>query len=133
MDYRSKEHNVSPTARTLQHLKKLGYEAGVVERHNTFSHKKHDLLGCIDVVAVHPGMVGVLGVQATSGTNVAARLTKSMDEPRLRTWLKAGGCFVVHGWRKLQEKTKKGTTVSRWRLRSIEVVLDGDTLRSVEA
>jgi hypothetical protein len=108
-----------PTAKTLERLREMGFEAGVVERRNRFSNKTLDLFGCIDIVAVYPG-VGVLGIQATSGTNHAARRTKSIAEPRLRTWLLSGGRFEIWSW------SKKGPRGKRklWTLRRDEVVLD---------
>lgn len=91
----------TPTARTLQRLRKDGYTAGVVERFCSFTKRRHDLFGCIDVVAVSTEH-GTLGVQATSGSNLASRVTKSLWIPELCVWLAAGNRFECWGWRKLK-------------------------------
>lgn len=108
----------SPTSRTLQELKRLGFAAQVVERWNAFAKKRIDLFGIIDVVAIKPG-VGIIGIQATSGTNHAARRTKSLAEPRLRLWLESGGRFEVWSW------AKQGARGARklWELRREEITV----------
>ncbi len=112
---------LTPTQRTLAHLRKEGWTVQVVEKWNAFAKIRQDLFGCIDLVACRPGML--LGVQATSMTNVSARVTKSLAEPRLLEWLRAGGQFWVIGWGK---KGKAGT-VKKWTMRKIGVSLrDGD-------
>lgn len=92
----------SPTARTLERLRKEGYTCQVVEKWQAFSKRRIDLFGVIDIVAVIPGTVGVLGIQATSRGNVKARITKSLAEPKLLTWLQAKNEFEVWGWGKLK-------------------------------
>lgn len=89
----------SPTARTLNELRSIGYFAQTVEQQipNTFI--KRDLFGCIDIVAVHPSHRSIVGIQATSAAHHAERRKKAMIEPRLRAWLQAGGRFVVYSWR----------------------------------
>ncbi len=108
----------TPTKRSLDRLKQLGFEAGVVERFNSVTKRRHDLLGVIDIVAVREG-IGVLGVQATSGDNHASRRTKALAEPRLRTWLASGGRFEIFSW------SKKGKAGKRklWELRREEIFL----------
>ena len=88
----------SPTARTLALLRKEGYVAQVVERWVPQARKRVDLFGCVDVLAMRATDKGVLGVQATSASNLAARVTKALAEPRLLTWLSAGNRFLLHGW-----------------------------------
>lgn len=87
----------SPTSRTLAWLREQGYLPAVVERRLPHCFISQDLFGCIDVLAIKPGMP-VLGVQATSTSNVSARLKKSLAVPELRTWLETGCTFEVHGW-----------------------------------
>lgn len=94
---------MSPTARTLKWLEAQGYRAGVVERHNTFSGKKHDLFNCIDVVAVNDA--GTVGVQATNASSVSARLKKITTEPDPRdgalAWLMSPHRELwVVGWKR---------------------------------
>ena len=122
----------SPTARTLDECRRLGWEAGVVECHNTFSNKKRDLFGCIDVVALTGEMTltpyndymvvmdgAILGIQATSASNHAARVTKAKAEPRLKLWLEAGGRMEVWSWRKHAKKVDG----KYWRVRRQAVTL----------
>lgn len=88
----------SPTARSLEYLRRMGYKAGVVERFIQAIHQRVDLFGCIDIVAIREHVQGVLGVQSTTADNEAARVTKAAALPALRTWLEAGNVFEVHGW-----------------------------------
>lgn len=91
----------SPTARTLAWLKDSGYLAGVVERHNTFSGKKTDLFGFVDIVAVKN--TETVGVQATSGAHVAERVAKIVALDTARTWLDGGRRILVVGWRRYRK------------------------------
>lgn len=117
---------MTPTQRTLAAYRKAGWTAEVVERWNAHARIRQDLLGCIDIVALSPGRT--LGIQATSGTNVAARLTKSLALPKLREWLRAGNYFVVVGWRKAGPRGRRKT----WQMRSVRVYLLGDKLMTEE-
>lgn len=103
----------SPTSRSLQRLKRDRWIANVVEKWNAFSHKKNDLFGFIDLLAMRDGEL--LGVQATSGTNVSARVQKSLASPYLQEWLRTGSMFEVWGW------SKRGIRGERklWSLRRV--------------
>jgi hypothetical protein len=112
-----------PTARTLERCRKLGILCGVVERRvgppGAVGVTK-DLFGCIDLIAVEQHELGVLGIQATSGSNMSSRLTKATTEcaPALRRWLDAMNRFEIWGWRK--------NSKNRWTLRRIRVtILEG--------
>ncbi len=96
----------SPTARSLALLRADGYLAQVVERYNAHARVRVDLFGCIDLLAVKPGEA-VLGVQATTASNLAARAKKALACPRLRTWLAAECRFVLHGWAKKGPRGKR--------------------------
>jgi hypothetical protein len=98
----------SPTQRTLAALRQLGFTAGVVEKFNVHARVRQDLFGCIDIVAMMPG-VGIVGVQACAGPSHAARRAKSLREPRLRTWLASGGRFEIASWSKRGERGKRKT------------------------
>ena len=98
---------MTPTARTLKRLRDNGYIAQVVEKYNSFSRKRIDLFGCIDVVAIHPAQKGVLGIQATTTGHMAARIKKSKAIPALRVWLQAGNQFEVVGWSKKGPRGKR--------------------------
>jgi hypothetical protein len=103
---------MTPTARTLTLLRREGFTAGVVERWLPYARMRSDLFGCMDVVAVRGGEPGVLGVQATTAANLAARLKKAKQQPELRAWLAAGNRFAVFAWH------KRG---GRWQVRMVSV------------
>lgn len=91
---------MSPTQRALKHLREMGYQAQVVEKWNAFSKTRIDLFGCIDIVAVRPG-VPVLGVQCTSHPNISSRVVKSLALGQM--WLSTGHAQLeVWAWRKLK-------------------------------
>ena len=122
----------SPTQRSLKLLRGQGYSAQVVEHWVPQTMRRRDLFGCIDIVAVHPKVDGVLGVQTTSATNFSARKTKALAIPELRVWMQAGGRFAVHGWRNKPIKCgpkAKNPTRPNWIVRIEEMTwLDLDTL-----
>lgn len=100
----------SPTSRSLDHLRKQGYLAQVVEKWIPQVKRRVDLFGFGDVIAIREGEV--LLVQATSGDNVASRVTKIAEHENVGPVRKAGIRIVVHGWR----KNAKG----RWQLREVD-------------
>lgn len=104
---------MSPTQRTLDWLKKAGFTAGIVEKHNPFGGPptkkcpacgknrigvKQDLFGCIDLVAIHPDSTGVLGIQCTSDNNHAARREKILGLEPAKLWVQAGNRLWVLSW-----------------------------------
>ena len=107
---------MSPTQRSLELLRSMGYVAEVVERWVPQARVRLDFCGCIDILAVHSEH-GFLGVQATSASNVSARVKKAEVEPRLDVFLAAGGKFEVWGW------GKKGAKGERklWKVRRVEI------------
>jgi hypothetical protein len=104
--------STSPTQRTLALCRKHGFTAQVVERFCTFSKRRIDLFGVIDVVAIDGK--NVIGFQTTSGSNVSSRVAKIKAEPRALKWLESGARLFVHGWL----KSKK---TNRWQCREIEI------------
>jgi hypothetical protein len=92
----------SPTSRTLERLRKLGWTAQVVERWNAYAKIRQDLFGCIDIVAVKASEVGVLGVQCTSRSNMSSRVRKCHCSPVMATWLDARNGLQVWGWAKVR-------------------------------
>ena len=86
---------MTPTARSLTLLRSTGHIAGVVERWLPQVNRRSDLFGFADLLAVHRVVSGVLLVQATSLSNVSARLTKAKGKPELAVWLRAGQRFEV--------------------------------------
>jgi hypothetical protein len=102
-------------------LRKQGYECGVVERYNSFTHTRNDLFGFIDLIAIGEGRI--LAVQATGGDggNHAARRSKALAEPRLKTWLESGGQFAVVSWAKRGARGERKLWTAR-----VEYVTRGD-------
>lgn len=109
----------SPTQRSLAELRKRGYKADIVERYNSYTKRKKDLHGCIDIHAFHPARTPrVIYVQTTSGSNVASRIAKIRALPHFPVMIAAGMVIVVHGWSKRGKAGKRKV----WTLR--EVVVD---------
>jgi hypothetical protein len=92
----------SPTARSLELLRREGWTAGVVERRLPRCFITVDLFNAFDIVAIRPDVPGVFAVQATgdNGGNHAARVRKLIAEAAVRTWLAAGNRAEVWSWRK---------------------------------
>lgn len=90
----------SPTQKSLKYLRDLGYSAQVVEHFNYFTKSRKDLFGIIDIVAIKPGISGVLGVQVTSTDNLSAREKKAAEIPEVKIWIECGNPFEFHGWSK---------------------------------
>jgi hypothetical protein len=88
----------TPTDRSLQLLRKLGFLPAVVECWIPKIERRRDLWHFGDILACHPRDRIMLIVQATSTGNVAARLAKASGRAELALWLRAGGAFEVWGW-----------------------------------
>ena len=89
---------MSPTSRSLQRLRDLGYHAQVVERWNAFSKRRHDLFGG-DILALKPGEP-VLVVQATTASHHTARRTKLATSGFVTLWNSAGATLEIWSWAK---------------------------------
>jgi hypothetical protein len=100
----------SPTARSLEHLRKQGYTAEVVERWIPGANIRKDLYGFIDILAIND--TEVLGVQTTSGDHVAERVAKIAEHDNYAKVCKHIR-VLVHGWRKNAQ--------GRWTLREVEM------------
>ena len=97
----------SPTQRSLQHCRKNGWIAGVVEKWNQWAKVRQDLFGCIDIIVIDDLEQGPLAVQATSGSGHAARRKKSIAEPRLKLWLESPARFEIWSWSQRGPKGKR--------------------------
>jgi hypothetical protein len=109
---------VTPTARSLKHARDRNWLVTVVERWNPHARVRHDAFGFLDILILD-GQHGVLGVQATSGSNVAARQRKIQMVAATRDWLRAAARLEVWGWRKLRERGKRSREAPRWTLRRV--------------
>jgi hypothetical protein len=102
---------VSPTARSLQHLRGLGYQAEVVEKTIPHTFIKKDCFG-VDILALKPGEP-VLVVQATTGSHHAARRTKLEAEGFIPLWKGAGATLEIWSWAQQGQRGERKT----WTLR----------------
>jgi hypothetical protein len=98
------------TLRTTKHLRELGYLVATVEHYNSFTRRKHDLFGCIDLLAIGNGET--LAIQVTSRSNMSARIKKIQDAEALPEMLRSKWRIIVHGW-------DKGTN-NKYRLKEFE-------------
>jgi hypothetical protein len=101
---------MTPTQRSLAHLRAAGWQVAIVEHWNPFARIRQDLFGVLDLLAVRDGVT--LGVQTTSGSNVSARVRKIAESETVPALREAGWLLHVHGWR-------KGAN-GRWALREVD-------------
>lgn len=87
---------MSPTALSLRELRRRGYLADTVTRWIERRKIRLDLFGFGDILALRDG--DHLIVQATSGDNVAARVTKIRSHRNARRVLESGMRVAVWGW-----------------------------------
>lgn len=121
----------SPSQRTMEHMRHEGWLVGVVEKWNMHVGPeaclhcgarrgiRQDLFGFADLIGVHPIDNNVVLVQATSGSNVAARLTKILTTPevrdRARLWLShPGRQLTIVGWKKYAKALDRKYWRPRW-------------------
>lgn len=97
----------SPTQRSLALLRKEGYKVAVAEKFNSFIKIRQDLFGWIDLVAMHPETKTLVAIQTTSGSNLAARITKAKALDTLKLWLECGSKAEFHGWKKAGARGKR--------------------------
>lgn len=119
----------SPTQRCLAYCRRQGISAGVTERWipiavHPAGGVRRDLFGWIDLIVAWPGE-GLIGVQATSGSNASARVSKLLDRERLPDdnlrglvdWTRSQGRLEVWSWSKRGERGKR----KLWTLRRTPV------------
>lgn len=99
-----------PTQRSLKLLRDQGYTVYIVETFNVYAKKRNDLFGFIDIAAIHPNRRGVLGIQTTTGSHLANRITKAESLAAYNVWLASGNAVEFHGWAKKGPRGK----MKRW-------------------
>jgi hypothetical protein len=102
----------SPTALTLDHLRRHGFTVDIAERWVPRANIRRDLFGLFDLVALDSREPGIVGVQVTTVGHMADRLRKIQARPELALWLRCGGRAWVVGWK------KQG---GRWRVKIVAV------------
>jgi len=104
-----KPKRAKPFAANLASTKMLeaeGWTVGTVEQRIPHTFITRDLFGFLDLMAMAPSR-GLMGVQATGGGNMAARVAKIRLEARAGIWLASGGRIQVHDWVKVKgQKTR---------------------------
>lgn len=98
------------TGRSTALLRERGYIVATVEHYNAFTKRKHDLFGCIDLLAIGNGET--VAVQVTSKSNLSARRNKIEEAEAYPEMLRSGWKVVLHGWFKEQ---------NRWQLKEVEL------------
>lgn len=102
---------MSPTARTLQYFREQGCIAAVVEKWNPHAKIRQDLFGCIDLLVIQGRKL--IAIQATSGTNHNARMTKCIGNDKLCAYLYTGNLFEIFSWSKKGPRGKAKHWVPR--------------------
>ena len=95
---------MTPMSRSLKKLRDEGWIPDVVESYNYFTKKRKDFFGIGDIAAYRDGQL--LLVQATSYSNISARVRKIEDSEHLDGLRDAGMRIEVWGWRKDPKKRK---------------------------
>lgn len=89
----------SPNAKAIAELKRLGFEAFIVEQRIPHCFVTRDVFGFMDILAVNG--VNTIGIQATAGggskgeSNRNARRVKILAEPRALLWIKSGNLLEL--------------------------------------
>lgn len=100
----------SLSPRSVALLRERGYQVATVEHYNAFTRRKHDLFGCIDLLAIGHGET--VAVQVTSKGHLSDRRHKIEEAEAYPEMLRSGWRIVLHGWYK--EK-------NRWQLKELEL------------
>lgn len=98
-------------------LREQGYQPWIVEYWCSFTRRRKDLFGIIDILAVKEGET--LAVQTTSGSAVSARVKKIQESEAIEWVRDAGWNIHIHGWRKLV--LKRGGKAMRWKCRIVDL------------
>lgn len=100
----------SLSARSAVHFREQGYLVATVEHYNSFTRRKHDLFGCVDLLAIGNGET--IAIQTTSKANLSSRKKKIEEAEAYPEMLRSGWRIVLHGW--FKEK-------NRWQLKEVEL------------
>jgi len=91
----------SPTQRALAELREQGYRTQVVEHWNPYARIRQDLFQMIDIVGLNGKEL--LGIQATTLSNLWARVEKILGNPLCEWWCRSGNRLEVWAYRKLKD------------------------------
>ena len=73
-----------------------GYKCEVVESYNSFTKRKKDMFGILDMVAI--GNAETIGIQMTSKSNMSARIKKIQDSDYFVELVRSKWRIIVIGW-----------------------------------
>jgi len=73
-----------------------GYKCEVVESYNSFTKRKKDMFGILDMVAI--GNEETLGIQMTSKSNMSSRIKKIQESDFFVELLRSKWRIIVIGW-----------------------------------
>lgn len=97
----------SPTQRSLAEMRQRGYLADVVERWIPGANVRRDCWGFVDILCIVADPDSelfakdkIIGVQATSWSNVSARVRKIAEHENVGAVRRAGIKIIVLGWKK---------------------------------
>lgn len=121
------DRGLSPTARTLALVRKLGYRAQPVEKWNPHRRIRQDLFGFGDVLAIRAGRIWL--IQACMTDDRGRRLTK-LTTPEaeggalegVRDWIAAGGDASIVAWTR---HVRQGRRTYRWSVSDTPLRSDG--------
>jgi len=103
--------STSPEKRTRDLFRSNGYIVDGVNRYEAYSGRRHDFIGCVDLIAFNDEET--IAIQATSASNRAARRKKLLGNEDAKRWLASGHrklYLVTWGLRK-----PRGETRPRWK------------------
>jgi hypothetical protein len=80
---------------------------------------KKDLWGFIDILCI--GDQGIMGVQTTTGSNFANRVSKIKSHKNYDLVNNAKIIIMAHGWRKIKAKCKNGSNKEKWECRELNL------------
>ncbi|MFX0022141.1 MAG: hypothetical protein ACFE9S_07430 [Candidatus Hermodarchaeota archaeon] len=100
---------MSPLQRSLNKLRKEGWEVYIAEKWISQAKRRVDAFGFGDIHGYHKKFnldfhYPSVYFQVTSGANFAARKKKILNNPKAMGWLKCGNGICIHGWSKRKNK-----------------------------
>lgn len=102
----------SPTTRTLEFFRKLGFVVAIVEKFNQHVGKfgiRQDLYGFADLIMFKPSAPDTVLVQCTSGQNHSSRSIKIKLNETARLWVQSQyRNIMVVSWSKKVPRDKDG-------------------------
>ena len=102
-------------SRSKKLLESEGFKVGIVEHWHSFAHRRMDLYGLADLVAVRGDRAGTTYVQCC-GEDIQPHIEKMLANTVLPDILKAMNPVFLWAWRKRGERGKRKT----WDLLEIE-------------